>query len=510
MRKPAWLLFFSFFVFSSNRIQSIALAKDLHTPPFFNDAKRVVQVESTFPIVSKMFLDLAKRDHFPGLAFGIVLDGRLVYVGHTGFSNLKEKTTAGGQSLFRIASMTKSFVALAILMLRDEGKLQLDDPVRRFIPELDKSTPLITIRHLLTHSAGFPEDNPWGDRQMADSEDEFTQLLNSGLSFSTAPGTGYEYSNLGFALLGRIITRASGHPYQKFITEKILQPLHMNDTVWEYNLAPAGRLALGYKRVEENWIEQPMLHDGSFGAIGGLITSVEDFSKYMALHMSAWPVRDDADNGLIKSSSLREMQQCWRVINQDLDYTNGSGKSCPVINGYGYGLRWVRDCQGHVFVGHSGGLPGFGSHWRMLPDYGIGVVVFANRTYADLSKSVYTALDTIIALARLQPHPIPVSDILEKRKRDLLQVLPNWQIKNDEPFAENFFLDFSADSLRRQFDRLYRQAGKIVNVTQVVPRNQLRGTFSLQGEKAEIEIFFTLSPENPAKIQYIEFREKAH
>jgi CubicO group peptidase (beta-lactamase class C family) len=370
---------------------------------------------------------------------------------------------------------------------------------------LTQDTAPVTIRHLLTHSAGFPEDNPWGDRQMADTEQEFTHLLDNGLSFSTATGTGYEYSNLGFALLGRIVTRVSGRPYQQFINEKILLPLKMNSTIWEYSQARSDQLALGYSWSERRWINVPMLHDGSFGAIGGLITSVQDFSRYMALHMNAWPPGNEEMNTILSKSSLREMQQCWRVIDQDLSYSNGAGKSCPVINGYGYGLRWVRDCQGHIMVGHSGGLPGFGSHWRIMPDYGIGVVVFANRTYADLSNACYAALDAIVALAGLQPRQPAVSPILQKRKQELLQVLPDWRITNPEPFADNFFLDVSIDTLRQRFGRMYRQAGKVVKAGDIMPVNQLRGRFILQGEKADIELFFTLSPENPARIQHLKY-----
>ena len=112
--------------------------------------------------------------------------------------------------------MTKSFTALAILQLRDAGKLRLDDSVQHLCAGskrrprcLTRDAPPITIRHLLTHAAGFPEDNPWGDRQLADSPDEFVKLLEAGISFSNVPGVAYEYSNLGFTLLGTIITRVS-------------------------------------------------------------------------------------------------------------------------------------------------------------------------------------------------------------------------------------------------------------------------------------------------------------
>src|SRR5262249_21939050 len=133
-------------------------------------------------------------------------------------------------TIFRIASMTKSFTALAILKLRDDGKLGLDEPAARYVPELTslpyptRDAPPITVRHLLSHGAGFPEDNPWGDRQLPLSNEAFRALLTKGISFSHAPGTDFEYSNLGFMILGRVVTRVSGVPYSEYVTKEILAP----------------------------------------------------------------------------------------------------------------------------------------------------------------------------------------------------------------------------------------------------------------------------------------------
>jgi CubicO group peptidase (beta-lactamase class C family) len=105
------------------------------------------------------------------------------------------------------------------------------------------------------------------------------------------PGVSYEYSNLGFALLGKIITNVSGKPYQQYINENILKPLGMKNTYWEYTKIPAEKLALGYRWQNNQWVIEPLLQDGSYGAMGGLITTIEDFTKYMDLHLSAWPAR---------------------------------------------------------------------------------------------------------------------------------------------------------------------------------------------------------------------------
>ena len=115
-------------------------------------------------------------------------------MGVTGFRDLTSKSPVDRDTVFRIASMTKSFTAMSILKLRDAGKLSLDDPAERYVPELKGITypttdsPRITIRHLLSHSTGFPEDNPWGDQQLADSEEQLSQMLRGGIPFSNAPG----------------------------------------------------------------------------------------------------------------------------------------------------------------------------------------------------------------------------------------------------------------------------------------------------------------------------------
>ena len=487
--------------------------------PVAADADRLQTLKVTFPAIEKLYRDRAEKAHYPGLVFGIVLDGKLVYSGGMGYTDVAKKTPATSQSLFRIASMTKSLTAMAILKLRDEGRLRLDDPAEQYIPELKThkylttDAPRITVRHLLTHSAGFPEDNPWGDRQLADSDAELLNLIKGGLSNANVPGVAYEYSNLGFAMLGRIITVVSGNPYQQYITNAILKPLSMADTQWEYATVPAEQLALGYRWQDGTWSEEPLLHDGSYGAMGGLITSIEDFSKYVAFHQSAWPPRSDADvssSQPVKRSSVREMQQPWVFSGLAAQSRDAAGQVCPVTSGYGYGLGWSQNCTGRVSVGHSGGLPGFGSQWRILPDYGIGVIACGNLTYAGLGSVNSAVLDTLLSMGKLQPRQLPVSPILAQRKAELVRLLPDWTNAEESGiFAENFFPDQSVTMRRKAVQDLYTKAGTIRKVGELVPENQLRGHFVLEGERANIDVFFTLTPESPALIQQLDVRELA-
>jgi CubicO group peptidase (beta-lactamase class C family) len=483
-----------------------------YQPPSFADAERAQKLASYFPIVEKIYKDYAERNHFPGYAFGIMLDGKLVFSGSGGYSDIGGKIPATTRSMFRIASMSKSFTAMAILKLRDEGSLKLDDPVSQYIPEmkgqqLTSDAAPITIRQLLTHSAGFPEDNPWGDRQLADKEEELIELIKKGITFSNDPGITYEYSNLGFAMLGYIIKKVSGIPYSEYIAKHIWAPLGMSQAEWEYTKVPAGHLAYGYRWIDNKWREEALLHDGIYGAMGGMLTSIESFSKYVALHQSAWPVRNDAETGPVKRSSVREMHQPWRFIGMNPNYRYPGGRSCATTTAYGYGLNWTRDCEGRESVAHSGGLPGFGSNWRFLPEYGLGVILFANVTYASTTPPNMAVLDTLIRLAQLKPRKLSPSKILTQRRDELVKLLPDFsKAEISGIFAENFFADYVMDALKKEASDIFSKAGKVIKVNELVPDNQLRGYFIMEGEKANVWVSFTLTPENPALIQEYHIR----
>jgi CubicO group peptidase (beta-lactamase class C family) len=410
--------------------------------------------------------------------------------------------------------MTKSFTALAILKLRDEGKLKLDNPAYLYFPEMkdikyltSDATP-ITIRNLLTHTAGFPEDNPWGDRQLATIDEQLISMIKNGISFSNNPGTKWEYSNMGFAILGYIIKKVSGLSYQDYITKNILRPLGMYDTYWEYAKVPTGELAYGYKWLNEQWQEQPLLHDGTYGAMGGLITTIKDFSKYMIFQIVESQPSNETEKSPIKRSSICEMQYPSNFIAVYDKNSDPQSTSCPISLSYGYGLLWSIDCNNRIKIGHNGGLPGFGSDWKIMPEYNIGFVSFSNLTYSYMSLINTQILDTLIENAKLEPQKKLVSSILNQRKNELLELLPTWNnSKHSTIFSENFFLDNSIDSLRKEATIIFSKAGNIISIQDLIPENNLRGSFILEGEKSDIEIIFTLTPENPALIQEYHIRE---
>jgi CubicO group peptidase (beta-lactamase class C family) len=352
----------------------------------------------------------------------------------------------------------------------------------------------------MNHSAGFPEDNPWGDRQLADTEEELLKLIKEGISFSNAAGIEYEYSNLGFTMLGYIIHKVSGLTYDAYIKKNILAPIGMNETTYEFAKVPEKSLANGYRYINNNWRKETLLHDGIYGAMGGMITSIDMFSKYVALHEMAWPERNDAETLPIKRSSLREMHQASKFISLMPNYKYPSGRILAATDSYTYGLSWMQDALGRKSVGHSGGLPGFGSNWRFLPEYGIGVILFANVTYAPTSGINNAVLDTIVQLAKLKPRVISISPILQKRKLQLVSMLPNFST-NAYIFAENFFEDYPIETLKKEAAAILKEAGEIISVGEMVVENQMRGYCIIQCQEKKIKLAFTLTPENPGLIQ---------
>ena len=301
--------------------------------------------------------------HIPGMVYGIVIDGRLVHAKGLGVQDVDSKRPVTEQTLFRIASMTKSFTALSILKLRDEGKLSLDAPAETYVPELrdwkypTEDSPRIRVRDLITHTAGFVTDDPWGDRQTPLPEDDFARMLREGVPFSRPPGTAMEYSNLGYALLGRIVANVSQQPYKDFVQRTLLGPLGMTSTGYEVTAAPAERRALGYRWEDGGWRLEPTMAHGAFGAMGGLQTSATDYAKYVAFLLSAWPARDGADNGPVRRASVRELSQ-GANFSYVRERPGASGAAaCREAGAYGMGMSVVVDCELGLTLSHGAAIP---------------------------------------------------------------------------------------------------------------------------------------------------------
>ena len=475
-------------------------------PSVFVKDDRLQRIKDAAPAMKQIFEKFAITNKIPGIAYGIVIDDSLVIDSAMGLINLDKQLPATTNSCFRIASMTKSFTAMAILKLRDEGKLNLHDPVSDYIAEMDSlkyitsDAPAINIQHLLTMTTGLPQDDPWGDRLLDETEQMVLDMFVQGVSFSNIPAFEYEYCSLGYALLGIIISHVSGKPYQDYISENILKPLGMEQTYWEYSDIGEAQLVQGYRWEDEQWKEEPMLHDGSFGAMGGLITTIKDFGKYVSYHLSAWPPRNGEETGPIKRSTLREMHtpQFPRL---KAESTNWNGDTCATMKGYGYGLSIIRDCRGITLVRHGGALPGFGSNYIFFPEYGVGIMAFGNLTYTfPLPEKEFGTF--LFETVGLQPRQLPVSDILLQRQEQIVQLIQSWDSGMEaEILAENFYLDKSRKHRMASIQDIFDKAGTIIKINAIEPTNQLRGDIKIQAENGVINVFFTLSPEKNPKVQ---------
>jgi CubicO group peptidase (beta-lactamase class C family) len=482
-------------------------------PPRFADPDRRAKLEKAFPEIDRLFQEYAASAHVPGAAWGIVIDGELAHTGVTGYRDVPSKAPVTPDSVFRIASMTKSFTAIAILKLRDEGKLSLDDPAEKYVPEMTSlvyptsDSPRLTIRHLLSHAEGFPEDNPWGDQQLADTDEQLSAMIKGGIPFSNAPGVAYEYSNFGFAILGRVVANVSGGTlpptvaYTQYVTENVLKPLGMTSTTLEPSRVPADRLAHGYRWEDNQWKNEPLLANGSFGSMGGMLTTLSDLGRYVGAFLAAWPPRDGPETPPIKRSSLREMQQVSRPAAASVS-KSGAGVQLS-SGGYGYGLRISQNCQFPAIVAHGGGLPGFGTQMRWLPEYGVGLIAFGNKTYTSWPSTFDAALDALARTGGLQPRAMEPSPALVSARDDVAKLIVKWDdAAADRVAAVNLFLDQSKDRRRAAIEELRAQVGACAAGSGFDHvENALRGDWTMTCDRGRLKVAITLAPTMPPKVQ---------
>ncbi|MFM2078165.1 MAG: hypothetical protein RJA49_2055, partial [Actinomycetota bacterium] len=235
--------------------------------------------EDTWAALHTVVAEAAANCHAPALSWGLMVDGHLA--GSGGVGALGDGAAPDEHTVFRIASMTKSFTAAAVLALRDEGVWALDDPVSRHAPELaavrgPDDSPAITLRHLLSMTAGMATDDAWADRHLDMTMDEIDAVYAAGPLFAHRTNDAFQYSNLGFGMIGRCVRRATGRTVQEHITERFHRPLGMERTTW---VEPVGaRWARPFRWEDDAAVDDlpPPLGDGEISPMGGIWTTVAD------------------------------------------------------------------------------------------------------------------------------------------------------------------------------------------------------------------------------------------
>jgi serine-type D-Ala-D-Ala carboxypeptidase/endopeptidase len=460
-----------------------------------------------FAEIDRAFDEYRLDAHIPGLIYGVVIDGRVAHQKALGVQDLETRRPVTPDTLFRIASMTKSLTALSILRLRDDGRISLDAPAETYVPEMrgwrypTGDSPRILVRDLMTHTAGFVTDDPWGDRQTPLPEPDFTRLLREGVPFTRPPGAAMEYSNLGYAILGRVIANVARQPYKDYVEGVLLGPLGMTSSGFEVTLAPAERRALGYRWEDDAWRLEPTMAHGAFGAMGGLQTSATDYAKYVAFLLSAWPPRDGADAGPVKRSTVRELAQGANYPKLRQRFGKSGAAACRQASAYGMGMIVAVDCDLGLTLSHGGGYPGYGSHVLLLPDYGIGIFALANRTYAGPSAPVWDAAVALHKAGLLKPRPAKVDDALAGAYAAVARMYESGVASAGEVLAANFLLDRSAEAWGRELAKLRAQVGGCQTDAPIRATGALSGDFTWRCEHGRMKGSLLLAPTRPPRIQ---------
>jgi len=339
----------------------------------------------------------------PGVSMGIVHDQTLVWSRGFGWADVERREPATVDTLYRIGSITKLFTATAILLLRDAGKLGLDDPLATHLPWAEMKSAAaeagtITIRHLLTHTAGLPREGAFPyftDNQFPSVEDIRARLPAQERPFPTE--TRWKYSNLGATLAGEVVAAVSGEPYADFVRRRILDPLGMTATLVATPGPDHPRLATGYARRlprSARAAAAPFNDLRGLTAAGNMTTSVSDLARFAMLQL-----RGGAAGGaqILSGRTLAEMH---RVHWLEPEWQAG----------WGLGFRVLRT-GGKTLVGHGGSVRGFRSSLQVNCVDRIAVVAFVNSDDADVWPYVDRALEWVggaIASAT-QPTP-PLAD----------------------------------------------------------------------------------------------------
>ena len=451
------------------------------------------------------------QQHHCSIAWGVVADGQLVL---TGAEAVDPDPRPTEQTVFRIASISKSFTAASILMLRDQGLLQLDDRVADIAPEFaavigpTTDSPAITVRHLLSMAGGMPTDDAWADRHLDIADDELDALVAGGVTSAWTPGIHGEYSNLGYAMLGRVIRRVSGRRAQDFITAKLLEPLGMHRTTWLQPQHDDWARPFDIRDAERIADIEP-LGDGAFAPMGGLWSCVADLARWVTWFADAFPSRDGDDPGPLCRASRREMQQVQRSM--ATEHTPASGEGDDAVpervdgGGYGFGLFVSHDTRFNHFVQHSGGLPGYGSNMRWLPGRGIGVIALGNSTYAPMSEMTRRMMEILDDHGLVPPDPCrPAAAFVEATHR-LSVLLSDWTDADaSDLFADNVALDEPLDRRARRAAEWARQHGSL-SVVSIDAFTPLRGQVVMRhADGTERRLDVEMSPQVPSRLQLYE------
>ncbi len=318
-----------------------------------------------------------KSSSAPGAAVLVVRDGRTVFRRGYGVTDLRTLHPIDAKTNFRLASFTKQFTAAAIMLLVRDGKLHYDDHLTDIFPEFPAYGKSITVRNLLNHTSGLEDYGELLMKQYPDTPPEkIPQILDAGVlkileqqtSGKFAPGTQWEYSNSGYAVLAMIVEKVSGESFGQFLHERIFAPLKMKNTLaYQRGKSEVPHRAYGYSNDKDAWRETDQSPTSAVLGDGGIYSSLDDLAK--------WD-RALRDHALLSEA---EMQPALTPVQP----TAGRARFPEGAN-VSYGFGWFLDpYHGHKRMSHGGDTIGFRTTIQRFPDDHLTIVVLANR--ADLN-----------------------------------------------------------------------------------------------------------------------------
>jgi CubicO group peptidase (beta-lactamase class C family) len=353
--------------------------------------------------------------------------------------------------------------------------------------------------------SGITADDPWADRHLDIGDDELDAVIAAGPRFAVAPGTAWEYSNLGFGVIGRNIARVTGERPQAVIDRLLLRPLALERTTWTQ---PEHEHWARPHRVEDDQAVPagPPLGDGALAPMGGLWSTIDDLVRVMSYFDDAFPAHDADEDGPLRRASRRELQQVHRAVDVAISPAGGEGLDRVPERidggGYGFGVQVIHDQRfGHI-VGHSGGLPGYGSNMRWLPGRRVGAIALANSTYAPMRLLTRRMLEVLDEHGLVPRVVVPVSAALRGAAERLLALINGWSDEAaDVLFADNVALD-------QPFERRARSAGEIVSAHGRLTMRRIDAKFATDGTIAakaadgrEVHVWLALSPHASTRVQ---------
>lgn len=318
---------------------------------------------------------LLEKDLLPGMTVALAKDGKLIFAKGYGKADIELNVPATAENIYRIGSITKQFTAAMILKLAEEGKLSLDDPIPKYLPDYPTQGHTVTIGNLLNHTSGIKGirarmvDEETRQRFRTDLTDEEINALFSEAPFDFAPGEGQQYSNSGYLLLGQIISEVSGMPFKDYAEQHFLQPLGLKNTGFDNEIVILPNRAEGYEKEEGVRTNAHFIDMDMPGSAGAFYSTVADLVQWTHLLHSGKVISNESYNAMISPT------------------TYGEGK----IAGYGYGLN-LNELGGHKKVFHGGMINGFSSFLSHYPEAGISIAVLTNTGGGEIIGSVEKGL----------------------------------------------------------------------------------------------------------------------